>query len=290
MGVDAAGLGLMTLARAGGADFRRVATIGRQSLEVGADEIAAFFRARGRPDLAATWQEGSAEKYCEGLLKSAFGAKEVQSFDASDYEQATIVHDMNRPLATPARFPVVLDFGTLEHVFNVAVAFDNVAALCAEGGHILHVLPGNNLAGHGFYQFSPEFFFQVYAQERGYAGTRVFAVVAGDSEHWYEIRSPREARGRVNLTSKRPFYLLVLTKKENEATPLAQQPVQQSDYVELWREKQAASVNAKRSPIEAAVRKAFSGFRHERKAARLDVTRARADVTRQRVLSLTPTF
>jgi hypothetical protein len=290
MGLDLACLGLLAFARATGADFSRVATIGRQGLEVRNDAIADFFLARGRRDLAGRWRERAPEKYCEGLLQGAFGAKEVVSYDASNYEQANVIHDMNRPIAPTRGFSMVLDFGTLEHVFNVANAFDNVAALCAEGGRILHALPGNNLSGHGFYQYSPEFFFQLYAQARGYADTRVFASVAGDDAHWYEIQPPHALGRRVNLTSRRAFYLLAITRKVRHAVPLAQQPVQQSDYEALWTAAAAPPRQKRASALEEKVSAALSGPRSERKAAKLDIMRPRPDVTRRVVLELAPHF
>lgn len=290
MGVDIAGLGLLALARKEGADFRRVATIGRQGLGLRNEEIAEFFSKRGRTDLAAAWALRPQERYCEPLLSEAFGAGEVCSFDASDYEQANVVHDMNAPIDAREPFSVVADFGTLEHVLNVAVAFDNVARLCATGGHILHVLPGNNFSGHGFYQYSPEFFFQVYAPERGYEGTRVFAAVTGDDAHWYEIAAPSAVGRRVNLTSRRPFNMLVLTRKTSEAPPLTTRPVQQSDYVALWQESEGKREQVARTWLGERVRTLTAGLRSERKAARLDVRRRRSDVSRQRVLDLTPSF
>ncbi len=289
MGVNAAGLGLMALARASGADFSRVVTIGRQRLNVSPDDLERFFTQRGRPELAAALNANPGDGYCEQVLKVAFGASDVQSIDASDYEQAAIVHDMNTPIATNERFSVVLDFGTLEHVFNVPVAFDNVATLAALGGHIMHVLPGNNLAGHGFYQFSPELFFQIYAPERGYEGTRVFAAPASAPDTWYEVKAPRELKRRVDITSRDQLYLLVLTRKVGEPTPLAQRPVQQSDYMALWAdEPRKVSKTKRRDGVSRAVRAAFAGMRHRMKVARKDVTSARGDMVRRSVLGLTP--
>lgn len=291
MGLDAAGLALMALARGSGADFSRVITIGRQRLNVSQPDLQKFFRQRGRPDLAARVAAEPGDGYCEHLLKTAFGAEEVESIDASDYEQAVIVHDMNAPLAPAKRYSLVLDFGTLEHVFNVPVAFDNVAALCADGAHILHVLPCNNLSGHGFYQFSPELFFQIYSKERGYAGTRVFVAPGGAPETWYEVRPPCELGARVNLTSRDQLYQLVLTQKVGAPTPLTQRPVQQSDYVQLWAKEPRRAARLRTPwPGERMLKSWFVGLRHRRKVALRDIAARRADLTPRQVLSLSPEF
>ncbi|MBC7769718.1 MAG: hypothetical protein H7124_13135 [Phycisphaerales bacterium] len=290
MGVDAGALGLMALARTSGADFSRVVTIGRHRVNVSNDELETFFRQRNRPDLAARASDGSLQGYCEQLLKSIFGAGIVQSIDASDYEQADIVHDMNTPILTSEAFSLVLDFGTLEHVFNVPVAFDNVAKLCTPGAHILHVLPSNNFVGHGFYQFSPELFYQIYSPERGFAGTRVFASPASTPDLWYEVRAPRDVGARVDISSRDQLQLLVLTQKVGDPIPLVERPVQQSDYVVMWKEPRAIAKQQRRSPIERFVRTAFSTLRHRRKMARRDVSSRRADIIPHRVLALTGTF
>lgn len=290
MGVDAGALGLMALARSSGADFSRVVTIGRHRLNVSTDDLEIFFRQRNRPDLAARVSDGSMEGYCEQLLKVAFGAECVKSIDASDYEQADIVHDMNAPLLCNEHYSIVLDFGTLEHVFNVPVALDNVAALCSTGAHILHVLPSNNYVGHGFYQFSPELFYQVYAPERGYEGTRVFAAPASTPNVWYEVKAPRDVGARVDITSRDQMHLLVLTRKVGEPIPLVQKPVQQSDYVTMWKTERKVAKRERRSELERFIREAFNTMRHRRKVARRDVTSSREDVTARQVLALTGTF
>src|SRR5574341_140267 len=49
------------------------------------------------------------------------GAETVQAMDVSDHEGAQIIHDLNRPIppSLRGRFDMVLDGGTLEHVFDV---------------------------------------------------------------------------------------------------------------------------------------------------------------------------
>lgn len=290
MGLNATNLALMALARASGADFSRVVSIGRYRLNIAIDELEDFFQQHGRPDLAARVAADMMDGYCEKLIKTAFESA-VQSIDASDYEHADILHDMNTQMAPKETYSVVLDFGTLEHVFNVPVAFDNVARLCASNGRIMHMLPANNLVGHGFYQFSPEFFFQIYAPERGFEGTRVFAAPDSNPNVWYEIKAPREMGARVNMTSRDQLHLLVLTQKIGEPTPLATCAVQQSDYVQLWnKEKRTAPKQGRRGGAERFVRAAFDTIRHRRKVARKDVAADRSDITRWRVRTLVERF
>lgn len=291
MGLNREALGLLALARASGADFSKVLMAGRQKLTVEPAQLAQFFSQRGRPDLAAKAAEMRGDGYCEGVLKTAFGAASVLSMDYSDYEGAGLIHDLNTPINPADRYSLVTDFGTLEHVFNLPVAFDNLARLVAPNGHILHVLPSNNFVGHGFYQFSPELFFQIYSPERGYSDTRVFASTGSLSDVWFEIRAPRELKARVNITSRGQLYLMVLTRKTGEAPPLVEKPVQQSDYVDLWNageEKQKKK--DRRHPLDVYVKQMLWGPRHHRKIARKDVARDRGDIQRRTLLEVVPAF
>ena len=291
LGLNASGLGLMALARASGADFSRVITIGRQQLSIGMGELEAFFRQRGRDDIASRIANEASDGYCESVLRSAFDAKTVHSLDASGYENASIVHDMNTPIGVHDPYSVILDLGTLEHVFNVPVALDNIAALCAPGGTIMHALPSNNCCGHGFYQFSPELFFQVYSEARGFSGTRVFAVPMGSQDVWYEVKPPHTLKSRVNITSRDELYLLVMTRKMGEPVPLTQAPVQQSDYMELWTaENTAPKPQRRRGPFQQWLRSLTNSTRHRAKMARRDATSPRADVDRRTMLDLTGQF
>ncbi len=154
--------------------FGATATLGRQGLHVKNDVVLATFG--GPPDY-------SHEGYCEDLLLRFFGATRVDSIDYSEYESASFVHDMNRPLPATleGQFDTVIDSGTIEHVFNAPQAFDNVSRMCGPGAQILHVLPANNFCGHGFWQFSPALFFALYSKANGYAGTEVFIADLADA-------------------------------------------------------------------------------------------------------------
>jgi SAM-dependent methyltransferase len=108
-------------------------------------------------------------KYCETLL-SHLGATSVDSIDASSYEGATIVHDLNKPLPADLseHFDSVIDFGTIEHVFDVPQVLRTYASLVRDGGIILIATQADGCCGHGFYQFSPELFYRFFATERGF--------------------------------------------------------------------------------------------------------------------------
>src|SRR5947209_20474751 len=94
----------------------------------------------------------------------AFGIQDLDHMDILSSEGATIIHDLNIrvPEMFSNRFDLVLDNGTVEHIFNLPEAFENCARLCKVGGHVVIVSPANNLCGHGFFQLSPELFFRAF--------------------------------------------------------------------------------------------------------------------------------
>ena len=65
------------------------------------------------------------------------GAKTLHTIDASNFEGATHVHDLNQPV--PASWKespdVVRDIGTLAHVFNFPVAMRHRLERVKLGGH-----------------------------------------------------------------------------------------------------------------------------------------------------------
>ena len=198
-----------------------VATLGRQNLYVSASDLQKVF------SIPPGTVYGP---YCESLFLEQFGATDVTSFDNSDYEKATVLHDMNKPLTYSRAFDTVLDFGTLEHVFNISVALANTAALCRPGGQILHVLPGNNFSGHGFWQVSPELFFSLYSEANGFVDTEVYVAELDDTVNWWRASRPDNGI-RIEHTSSSRCYVMAITSRRDEATS---QRVQQSDYLTHW--------------------------------------------------------
>jgi hypothetical protein len=130
-------------------------------------------------------------------------------------------------------FSVVIDAGTLEHVFNFPTAIKNCMEMVEEGGHLLLMTPTNNFMGHGFYQFSPELFFRVCSAANGFEVARAIVCGVDPGAQWYEVVDPAKARRRVELVTNRPAYLLIQARKVRSVPILAVAP-QQSDYRPLW--------------------------------------------------------
>jgi hypothetical protein len=161
-----------------GVSFEKVLTLGH--LENQTDKETIDILSKKKPELfdskKINWQDPFSD-----TVFSALGAVTLQSLDYSSYENASLNYDLNEPLPASfnGQYSLIVDGGTLEHVFNFPQAVKNcMQALCV-GGNFIGFSPANNLMGHGFYQFSPELFFRIFSEENGFKINGMFLVAAG---------------------------------------------------------------------------------------------------------------
>ena len=242
MGIKTSVAALLVRAREKGARFDSTATVGRQSLTVPVADLANMAKRRGitEPD----WHSFAADGYCEDFLRSYLGAQAVTSFDASPYQNASVVHDFNQPVpaAYLAAFDAVIDGGTMEHIFDVRQVLANYMGMVKEGGSLFIITPANNLCGHGFYQFSPELFYRVFSDDNGF---RVESLCLIETASHFVERSRRQAvfqtvdpatlRRRISIVGDKPVSLYVHARRI-AVKPLFATPPQQSDYKASWQE------------------------------------------------------
>jgi hypothetical protein len=179
--------------------------------------------------------------YIEPLLMS-LGAKHVTAIDISPYEGATVLHDMNLPISDKLKtqFSVVVDGGTLEHVFAYHQALKNAMEMVKIGGHFLTMTTCNNFMGHGFYQFSPELFFRAFSDANGFVLEHMFACESSGTGRWYRVSDPKIIGQRVELINNCPTYLLIQARRQHDMPIFAALP-QQSDYSCAWSSKTVAN-------------------------------------------------
>jgi hypothetical protein len=173
--------------------------------------------------------------YGEPFLRF-LGAEELQSIDASSYQGASLLHDMNLPIPAEitGRFGVVAEGDTLEHVFKFPVAVANSMELLAPGGSYIGIGPANNFRGHGFYQFSPDLFFRIFAPENGFKVERMILCGVRADADWFEVQDPLAVGQFVeSMGGENPTYLLVYSKKPENPAIFREFPVQ-SVYKLLW--------------------------------------------------------
>src|SRR5579872_4013008 len=100
IGINTNSLRFLLYSRTLGVSFERTVTVGRQTLSVHVDDLPRVF-----DEFGVEMAEGEArdlhlagDGYAEPLF-IRLGARIAESTDASAYEGATIVHDMNLPVA-----------------------------------------------------------------------------------------------------------------------------------------------------------------------------------------------
>lgn len=238
MGFDHATVHFLSQSKRLGISLDKFVMLGRQTFYLTPLQLHATLQSNGYPcslDQAEQLHRQDSG-YCESFLRY-IGATTIDSIDVSSYEQASILHDMNQPMPEQwnEQFSLLLDGGSLEHVFNYPVALSNCLNAVRVGGHLVTITPANNLLGHGFYQISPELLFRVLSPENGYRLEHMLLYETPWNGTWYEIGDPAKLHTRVELTNRRPSYVIACAKRV-EIVPLFRSTPQQSDYSRIWRE------------------------------------------------------
>lgn len=139
-------------------------------------EITDFIRARGgaeRADLdefAGRLSHGSGYDPVTGGRNEAFVGElfeaagiQYESFDIAHGYRTTIL-DLNHavlPHELHARFDLVLNFGTTEHILNQYNCFKVIHDATRAGGYIYHSLPAVGYVDHGYITYTGRCFFDV---------------------------------------------------------------------------------------------------------------------------------
>lgn len=180
--------------------------------------------------------------YAEKFLQNNFMIEKLSILDYSGYEGADIIHDMNTkiPVDLEQKYDVVIDGGSLEHIFNFPIAISNCMNMLKKDGSIFIFSMANNHCGHGFYQFAPELFFRVFEPANGFEIKSVVLVEhpfpgAELSERTicHSVKDPSFLGYRGSLISKSPLGIMIHAIK-TEHKKLFQTSPLQSDYNDSW--------------------------------------------------------
>jgi hypothetical protein len=233
MGIDLIALRALALGRRlGFLNFAETVTLGRHEIHFFGFQYDTLV-ARGVLPKA----KFPADAFAEPLLNT-LGASLVESVDRSDYEGASIIHDFNDPLIEQCveKFTLFLDFGSIEHIFDVRQSLMNINALLKPDGSAMILTNGNGWMTHGFYQFSPEFFYSTLSDRNGFAETRVVLIDYDRPRYWHYIRPPSVIGARNLVPYNRKFYILCITKKVHSVPVIH---ALQSDYeLGSWQQKE----------------------------------------------------
>jgi hypothetical protein len=234
MGLDWHGVKFLCDMRRRGVEFSRVVTIGRLNLYCPMPKVRQIFDEYKMCSIDDKTSL-STHQYAEPIF-NLLGATSVDSIDASAYEQASIILDMNKPISAELheRFDLVYDGGTLEHVFNLPQALKNEMSMAKVGGHVVIHTMANNFFGHGFYQLSPELFYRAFSPENGFRVERLIVAAGYEFAEWYDIPDPAQVRGRIELANAWDGIVLLVQARRERAAPIFEHAPQQSDYSMRW--------------------------------------------------------
>jgi SAM-dependent methyltransferase len=179
--------------------------------------------------------------FCEEMLKARYKFNNIDSMDYSDYEEATIIQDLNKQIPDNLKkYDFIFDGGSIEHVFNVPQALENMIELLEVGGIFCSINGNNNFSGHGMYQFSPELFLSCFVPKYGMQIKEMYLAVRGSDDNnlrWIDVYNQKYTCG--NRTTQRfgpPYesneiYIIVIAQKiSNERATLLESPPYQNSY------------------------------------------------------------
>lgn len=162
-------------------------------------------RAQGASVLCLGYPEHPAGIETIGWLR-AIGARNVEVVDVIAHFGCERIVDLNEPQQWPPIYDLVINPGTLEHCFNVGVAWANAWAAVSGGGWAVHVFPASML-NHGFWNVSPVAINDWCAANGGIVEAMRYAL-NGSGE---EVRPSRQigvATGRPSLPPETVLYAL----------------------------------------------------------------------------------
>lgn len=174
------------------------------------------------------------DNFTETLFRY-LGSDSVTAMDASPYEGAEIVHDLNNPLPPElvGQFDTIFDGGTVEHVFNPVAAFQNVQQMLRTGGLLISVNAANNQLGHGFYQFSPEFMWRMFSRDAGFEVKLMQLTVISETPEPMDAPDPASEGRRLEIGfTPGATYIMMGATKTADVRP--GRIAQQSDYSSAW--------------------------------------------------------
>jgi SAM-dependent methyltransferase len=222
----------------------RIGTLGRQHVYATFDEVCSLAKnAQGSfpeidPKLHRDPELRNARFLSDDSLYEFLGFEQSVRVDRSDYEGAEESLDLNSA-ETPAHlknsFDLVLDSGTIEHIFEIGRAIQHCLQMAKVGGRIIHLTPTSNAVNHGFYSVSPALFADYYRANGCEIEKLRLCRMKGDfvrgSWHVYDcLSSPRNwlPLGRLDGSL---WLTYAVVKKMASIEPKIPQ---QSFYVDTW--------------------------------------------------------
>jgi SAM-dependent methyltransferase len=186
------------------------------------------------------------------------GAGRVFASDVSDYEKSDYIIDLNNKVNQEfyEKFDVILDSGTLEHVFDTPTALENVVRMLKKGGRAIFILPSSGAIDHGFYSFSPTFFFDFF-KANGFSDFSCylmeengFNIYQKSKVYKYKYNNP----GDCPLPLKKNVQIFFSAQKNEDCREI-KKPIQGMYLVNNWGKERKGEATFEPSNFEKLKRK-----------------------------------
>jgi len=137
-------------------------------------------------------------------------------FDFKKIRGDEIILDLNLPLESIhlGRYDLVIDTGTLEHCFNVGVAFENMCKLVKVNGAILTAGPVT-MVNHGFWSFNP-CLYENYFRHNKFDILHLSLAWGKGNEKVKNMLDKSQANSRISVPSE--TSIMAVAKRTNHST------------------------------------------------------------------------
>ncbi len=227
-------------------------TLGRQDIHLSYKDMRKAARQLGFPlsDSGPATPSSNPIMAARGYVSDTFlfkalGFTEVTSIDYSDYEGCDRIFDLNS-LSLPENLveavDVVVDGGTIEHLFHIPNALNNIFRMLKPNGRVIYFSPASNHLDHGFYTFSPTLFWDYYTANQfelnrlQLGRTSIAADVDPCTVYDYQPGCLRKLMA--GELDDAVYYVICIATKTKDST--GDKIPQQTIYTELWQGENAA--------------------------------------------------
>lgn len=253
MGLSNGNLALLLAARhASSSEFKQIITLGKLDFWPKKDFLSKVLHNIDTLDSAEqvlSSVNGDGSFFLSKYLRST----NVDEIDASPFEGASIIHDMNYPIPSEyhQQYDFLYDGGTTEHIFDIKQVFANINNLVKPGGCVAISVPANNQMGHGFYQFSPELYYRYFSPMNGFIQTAVFLCENHQLPipRLWHVKDPAILKKRIQIQNSKPLNLLCISLKGSHVTEPS--IPQQSDYAYAWQKSEKEEIASNTPPPSA---------------------------------------
>jgi len=143
--------------------------------------------------------------------------EDYYDIDKFDFDKPRIIHDLQLPIDAKFHnsFNLVIDSGTLEHIFDAKSAMENIVKVTKINGFVLQIIPAQNYLNHGFYQFSPTFFYDFYAAN-GFEIVESYIIeIKGSMNRFFYYDQTKDYTGLFFSPVNRLANCFLVRKKKN---------------------------------------------------------------------------